>query len=151
FASGMKEAMQGDNLTNDLKAQGLTSVNKSTRIYDVNFVVSGPIKQDRLWFTTAHRRSGQQHRTANLYYDANLNARVFGAPAAAWKFAPDFNRPVEPTEDDQAHDIRLTWQATSKDKITISNDWQWNRNQDNQVGLSAGTSAFEGFPAGNYR
>ena len=52
--------------------------------------------------------------SANLYQDANLSARVFGAPAAVWKFAPDLSQPVEPTEDNQAHNIRLTWQAAAE-------------------------------------
>ncbi len=58
FATGTTDALQSDNFTDDLKAQGLTSVNKTLRIYDANFVVAGPIKRDKLWFKTAHRRSG---------------------------------------------------------------------------------------------
>src|SRR2546427_12517109 len=100
FGTGMKEAMQNDNLTDALKAQGFNSVNKSVRVYDLNAFIGGPIMQDKLWFTSSHRRVGQQHRVGNLYRDANLSARVFGAPAAVWKFAPDITKPVEPTEDD---------------------------------------------------
>ena len=143
FGTGMKEAMQRDNLTDALKAQGFNSVNKSVRVYDLNVFIGGPILQDKLWFTSSHRRVGQQHRVANLYRDANLNARVFGAPAAVWKFAPDLSKPVEPTEDDQAHNVRLTWQATAKDKVTISYDWQWNKSQDNNGAFNAGTGAWE--------
>jgi outer membrane receptor protein involved in Fe transport len=121
FASGMKEGMQSNNLNDDLKAQGLNAVNKSLRIYDLNLVVGGPIVRDTLWFTSAHRRVGQQHQSP-WYRDANLNARVFGAPAAVWRFAPDLSQPVVPTEDQQAHNLRLTWQATPKDKVTVSYD-----------------------------
>ena len=96
FGTGMKGAMQSDNVTDALKAQGFNSPNKSLRVYDLNAFFGGPIKQDKLWFTSSHRRVGQQHRVANLYRDANLNARVFGAPAAVWKYAPDLTRPVEP-------------------------------------------------------
>jgi Carboxypeptidase regulatory-like domain len=143
FASGMKETMQSDNLTDDLKAQGFNSVNKSVHIYDINAFVGGPIVRNKLWFTSAHRRFGQVHRVANLYRDANLGARAFGAPAAVWRFAPDLSQPVEPTEDDQAHNIRLTWQATTKDKITMSYDWQWNKSQDNNGAFNGGTAAWE--------
>jgi hypothetical protein len=143
FGSGMKRGMQSDNLTDALKAQGFNSVNNSVHIYDLDAFIGGPILQDKLWFTSSNRRNGQQRRVANLYRDANLSARVFGAPAAVWKFAPDLSKPVEPTEDDQAHNFRLTWQATGKDKVTLSYDWQWNKSQDNNGALNLGTGAWE--------
>ena len=143
FGTGMKEAMQSDNLTDALRVQGFNSVNKSVRVYDINAFIGGPVIQDKLWFTSSHRRVGQQHRVGNLYRDANLSARVFGAPAAVWKFAPDITKPVEPTEDDQAHNARLTWQATAKDKVTLSYDWQWNKSQDNNGAFNGGTAAWE--------
>ena len=151
FSTGSTEKMQADNLTDALKAQGLTSSTKSIRIYDLNAFVGGPIRQDKLWFATSHRLSGQKGLVANLYQDANLNARVYGAPAAVWKFAPDFSKPVEPNEDNQAHNVRLTWQATPTNKVTFSYDWQWNRNQNNVGTLATGTVAWEGNPGANNR
>ena len=142
FTSGMKGGMQSDNLTDELKAQGLTATSKSLRIYDLNGVFGGPLKRDKLWFTSAHRRVGQQHQSP-WYRDANLEARVFGAPAAVWKFAPDLSKPVVPTEDQQTHNLRLTLQATSKDKVTLSYDWQWNKSQDNNGAFTQGTAAWE--------
>ncbi len=135
-------------LTDTLKAQGCSSVNKSVRVYDLNAFIGGPILQDKLWFTSSHRRVGQQHRVANLYRNANLEARVFGAPVAVWRFAPDLTKPVEPTEDDPAHNLRLTWQATPKDKLTVSYDWQWNKSQDNNGAFNAGTGAADADPPG---
>ena len=142
FASGMKGGMQSDNLSDDLKSQGLTATSKSLRIYDLNGVFGGPILKDKLWFVSAHRRVGQQHQSP-FYRDANLDARVTGAPAAVWKFAPDLTQPVVPTEDQQAHNLRLTLQATSKDKITLSYDWQWNKSQDNNGAFTQGSAAWE--------
>src|SRR5262245_59512798 len=39
-----------DNLTDALKARGLTSVNKVLQLFDVDSAVGGPIRRDRLWF-----------------------------------------------------------------------------------------------------
>ena len=152
FAAGTTDKLGGSNLDDTLRAQGLTSANKTLRVYDLNGVLGGPIVQDKLWFSGAVRRSGHQDLIANLYRDANLDARVYGAPAADWKFAPDFSRPVEPVEDNQAASIRLTWQAATKDKVTFSFDHQWNRNQNNIPILNTGTLAWEGDTvSGQYR
>ena len=42
---------QANNLTQRLKDQGLSSVGKIDRIYDVNFSIGGPVRQDKVWFT----------------------------------------------------------------------------------------------------
>jgi hypothetical protein len=143
FGAGSTGGLQGDNLTDTLRAQGLSSADRNLRIYDVNAVVGGPLIRDKLWFVSSHRRHGQQQRIANLYQDANWAARTFGAPAAVWKYAPDYSRPVEPTEDNQAHNFRVNWQVTSKDRINASYDWQWNRNQNNIKQLNSGALAWE--------
>ena len=143
FASGSTDTLQNDNLTDEVKAQGLATAGKLLRIYDANGVVGGPIRQDKLWFSSSHRRSGHRDLIGGLYRDANLNARVYGAPAAVWKFAPDLSQPVRPAEDNEAHNIRLTWQASATNKFTFSYDWQWNRGQNNIPLLATGTQAWE--------
>jgi hypothetical protein len=42
--------MATDNLTDAIKARGLTAVNDVTKIYDINPTLGGPIKEDKLWF-----------------------------------------------------------------------------------------------------
>src|SRR5437667_2269799 len=151
FATGTTDALQGDNFTDDLKAQGLSSVNKTLRIYDVNFVIAGPIKQDKLWFKTAHRRSGYNQRIGNLYADANFAARAFGAPAAVWKFAPDLSRPVEGPEDDKGDNLRLTWQAAATHKFTLTYDHGGIRGVNNLATFYTGTVAAAANTTGNFR
>ncbi|PYR30221.1 MAG: hypothetical protein DMF92_09220 [Acidobacteria bacterium] len=104
--------------------------------------------RNKLWFVSSHRRHGQVQRIANLYEDANWAARTFGAPAAVWKYAPDFSKPVDPTEDNQAHNIRVNWQVSPKDRINASYDYQWNRNQNNIKQLNSGGLAWEANSAG---
>ena len=148
FGSGSTDKLQNDNLTDSIKAQGLATAGKSLRIYDANGVIGGPIRQDKLWFSSSHRRAGHRDLIGGLYRDANYDARVPGAPAAIWTFAPDYSRPVEPAEDNEAHNVRLTWQAAPTHKFTFAYDWQWNRGQNNIPVLATGTLAWEASSVG---
>lgn len=134
FASGTNHGLQSDNLDDDLRSQGLISANGIRSIYDANVVISGPIDKERLWFSSAHRRWGRRERIANLFHDSNLTDYLF---------TPDLSRPGEPAEDLRAHNIRLTWQATAKDKVTVSYDQQHNNANNQGGGVSTGTIAME--------
>src|SRR5215475_1686393 len=126
FFGGTGSSLQANNLTDDLQAQGLTSVNTIRRVYDVNAALGGRIVKDRVWFFGAARRWGTTTSVANLYADANLTARVLGAPAAVWKYAPDLNNPIYPAEIDRGFGVRFTVKASEKDKFTFSIDKQRN-------------------------
>lgn len=119
FLSGMNNSMQADNLTDELKAQGMRTPGKMYAIYDVNVVVGGPIITDKLWFSSSHRRWGRDEQIGNLFADANLGIRTFGAAASAWRYAPDFSKPTRAREDQRADNIRLTWQAAATHKFTF--------------------------------
>ena len=134
FLGGTSHVLQGDNLTSDLEAAGLRTVNGIRSIYDANAVLGGPLIANTLWFVTAHRRWGRNERIANLFHDSNLSD---------WQFTPDFSHPVDAAEDSRSDNIRLTWQATPKDKFTGSYDWQHNNALNQAGGLNSGTLAAE--------
>ncbi|MEP7305221.1 MAG: carboxypeptidase-like regulatory domain-containing protein, partial [Acidobacteriota bacterium] len=50
YLSGVTKGMIGSNYTDDLKARGLSTPGSSTKVWDFNGAVGGPIKKDRLWF-----------------------------------------------------------------------------------------------------
>jgi len=130
FAAGTDAALQWGNLDDNLRSQGLTSVNSVRAVYDADAAIGGPIKTDRLWFFASIRRWGTKTRVGNLYSDSNVQDFVF---------TPNLNRPVEPVETDRAYGFRLAGQATAKDKITFSYDRQKNF-QDQLTGqLETGT------------
>ena len=63
--------LQADNLTDELKARGLTTVTKLKKVYDYGGGFGGPIKKDKLWFYTAHRWWGSQELAADKFYNLN--------------------------------------------------------------------------------
>src|SRR5690606_20460613 len=89
FTSYMNDSMQSSNLTQRLEDRGLDFVNGVVRMYDLNGVISGPIRSDRIFFMTAHRRSGGATRVANTFRDSDTTD---------WFFTPDLSRPLEPEE-----------------------------------------------------
>ena len=56
--AGTGEALQSNNYTDELKAQGLTTPIPLTKSYDLNGAVGGPIKKDRLWYFANGRTQG---------------------------------------------------------------------------------------------
>jgi hypothetical protein len=106
-------------------------------VYDLNAIFAGPVKADKLWFMSAHRRWGRRERIANLFHDAVLGDRYF---------TPDYSNPGDPAEDFKSDNVRVTWQANAKNKINAMYEWQHNNVANNFAYLNAGIMSME---AGN--
>src|SRR4029453_2495735 len=59
--------LQSSNYSDELRVRGLATPPKEKLIYDVGVGVGGPIKKDRLWFFTAHRRWLTDEQQAGNY------------------------------------------------------------------------------------
>jgi hypothetical protein len=105
------------NLSDDLKARGLSEVNKVLRIHNVNGSVGGPIRRDKLWFYTAYRHWGLKQQPVNHFYDATLGSFLY---------TPDRDRPGQPIQTNRSGNGRLTWQASPKHKLSFYTDHQKN-------------------------
>ena len=70
--------------------------------------------RDRLWFYGTIRHNGWQEYVAGMF--ANANA---GNPNA-WTFAPDTTRPAASENTWEDLTVRLTWQATARNKLAVS-------------------------------
>jgi hypothetical protein len=68
----------------------------------------GPISRDRLWFYTAHRYWGSSKYIQGNYYNESPN-KLF--------YAPDLDRLAFTNWYYHDNNLRLTWQATAKNKI----------------------------------
>src|SRR4029453_1805903 len=109
--SGSGEALQSNNYTDDLKAQGLTTPIPLTKAWDLNGAVGGPIKKDRLWYFTNARTQGGTRKIANIFYNLNVGDDT------KWLYAPDLNNQAYNDRTSENVSLRLTWQASPRNKI----------------------------------
>jgi hypothetical protein len=122
FVSGFSQGMQSDNYTDELKARGATQPTPVYHVYDVNGAVGGPIMKDKLWYYMSVREQGTRQNTLNVYY--NNNAGKPDSDRASWLYSPDLSRPAFSDRTWENYTPRVTWQATSRNKITASWDEQ---------------------------
>jgi hypothetical protein len=112
FASGTWESLQGSNYTQDLKDRGLRTPNGIKETYDVNPAVGGPIVRARVWFFTSGRWVKNANYVGGMFYNRNaLNT-------ASWTYDPDQDRRAFSDASQPSRSIRLTWQASPKNKIS---------------------------------
>jgi hypothetical protein len=111
-------SLQVNNLTDAIRARGVTSPKDVKKIYDVGGGFGGPIKKDKLWFFTAHRYWGNQ-QWALVDYNATQGTPVYTPDPARRGYVNYYN--IDDT-------VRLTWQVASKHKFTVSESKQHNCN-----------------------
>ncbi len=117
YASGTGGGLVGSNYSSELQAAGLTTPGTLLKQWDFTFGVGGPILKDRLWYRVAARDEGQHRKIPNIY--PNLNAGT-----AAPLYSPDRSKEVRGAESWRLYTLRLTVQASSKDKVNIHWDEQ---------------------------
>jgi hypothetical protein len=111
FASYTNESLQTDNLSDDLRTRGLTSVNGIKYLSDINPSIGGPIAKDRLWFYGGYR-NWRTILYSPLFPDTNPSDWVYTPDSAAGRVLAD-----QLTWNASG---RLTWQATSRDKFAVN-------------------------------
>jgi hypothetical protein len=113
FATGLNSKFQANNVTEDLKARGLTDPNALDKQYDFNPTMGGPIVMDRLWFYAGARWQTNENFLAGMY--ENLNA---GDPNA-WLYAPDYSKQAHYTLSDRSVNTRFTIRASERNKVGL--------------------------------
>jgi hypothetical protein len=105
FATGGNTRFQANNLDDELIDLGFTARNKVKSIYDVNATFGGPIQRDRLWFFATYRKWSANNYLGNTFDSQGNQA------------ADDQNI--------QDATLRLTFQATPRNKIAVHYDRSW--------------------------
>jgi hypothetical protein len=113
FANFANHSMQGSNFTDALKAAGLGTPNSIKKVMEINPGFGGPIAKDRLWFFLAARYVRQDRYAAGIY--SNLNANQ----PDQWTYLPDLNSRPENDKYIKDGQLRLTWQATPRNKFGL--------------------------------
>ncbi len=109
FFNFANDALQGGNVDDALRAQGVTTADSILKIYDASAAFGGPLKKDRLWFWTAHRYWGYEQIRTNTFYESDQSTFVF---------TPDLNRPGTETQRNVSDDLRLTWQMSARNRLS---------------------------------
>ena len=111
---------QSDNLTQSLKSRGLSVPDKISKIYDFNFSLGGPLKQDKLWFFASARQWGVDAPIADTYFTpAGSNY------ATTYRQCTSGAIQCEQGIDDQhikSAMARMTWQVSSRNKFAVYYD-----------------------------
>jgi hypothetical protein len=120
FASFAGKWAQSSNIDDELQALGFGDQPALIKNWDTSFSMGGPIVRDRLWFYGNSRLVGTHQEVQNQY--ANLNA---GNPDA-WTWVRDESVKVRNANGKKVNAVRLTWQATQKNKLGFYLDYTQN-------------------------
>jgi hypothetical protein len=104
----------------------LTNVSEIRRIWDVNPSIGGPIFRDKLWFHYTFRHQGVEKTVPDSYFDRNPSQFIYDA---------DTDRKGVDDGHIVSNAIRLAWQASGKDKVSVYHDNQ--RKYRNHWGISS--------------
>jgi hypothetical protein len=127
-AQNLRSNLAGDLSVNP--SNTLTNVSVIKKIWDFNPSFGGPIKKDKLWFYFTFRHWGVNKTVADSYYNSLGPTSI--------QYVADTTRPGIDDGHIVSGAIRLSWQITKKDKLTVYHDDQ--RKYRNHWGISASIS-----------
>ena len=110
--------MIGSNFTPALEARGLSTPGVTRKVWDFNLGIGGPIVKDRLWYYANLRDEGSERTVPGMF--ANKNA---GDPTK-WLYEADTTRPAVLAASYRVTALRLTAQATPRNKFAVFYDQQ---------------------------
>ncbi len=110
FANLSGPKFQSDNVTDELRAKGVGDADKQKTLYTVNPSVGGPVVKDKLWFYASLGRQATERYVADTYINTDITA-----------FRPvlDLNQQAFKSEKTWEQSGRFTWQATTKNKLSV--------------------------------
>ena len=109
------DSMQSNNLDDELRQRGLIAVPKFLLNRDFGGTLGGPIKRDKLWFFTAHRWWAQRNEVIDVFENTTRHTPFY---------TPNFDKPASAYQPYRSNLLRLMWQATARDKISLHADNQ---------------------------
>ena len=118
YSAGVGGAMIDSNYTKELQDRNLPVPGRYRKVWDLNLGVGGPIVQDRLWYFGSLRNEGSERTVTNMFGNANA-----GDPTK-WTYVADRSRPAVNAASYRPLTLRLTAQATPRNKFTAFWDEQ---------------------------
>jgi hypothetical protein len=136
--SGANGSMQGSNYTDALRNAGLRSPQELIKVWEVNPMGGGPIKRDKLWFYATYREVYASNTIPGMFVNRNA-----GDPT---KWLVDFDTTQPGFTDSVTRNAigRLTWQASPRNKISLSHSEQYDRQNKKGGGSATRTTEAQG-------
>jgi Carboxypeptidase regulatory-like domain len=117
--------LQSNNIGDKLLARGLSSSTAGLasikKFVEAAGGVGGPIKRNKLWFFGAARKSITQQYAAGIYWNKLHQPQSL-------LYQPDLSRPASSDDFYRDYSLRLTLQATEKNKFVVGGSFQHNCN-----------------------
>jgi hypothetical protein len=110
FFNFSNSSLQGSNYSDALKAAGLATPNRIQSNWDLSESFGGPIRKDRVWFWASLHFNEVANEVAVLQ-----NANAFDV--TKWTYMPAEGQPGVNRGNVQQSSVRVTWQATPRNKI----------------------------------
>ncbi|MGH9239269.1 MAG: carboxypeptidase regulatory-like domain-containing protein, partial [Vicinamibacterales bacterium] len=123
FANGANDSFQSSNFDDRIRDAGLRAPNKLAKIWDMSAAVGGPIRPDRVWFFSATRYQGNDRVVGGMFRNRNAGN------VNAWTYVPDDSQQAVADSSWKNVSVRLTWQATARNKFNFYWDEQRNCTQ----------------------
>ena len=118
-------AMQSENLSDENLGFGLTA-GEVQKIYRASGTVGGPIKQDKIWFYGAIARWGMRVERPGAFFNGLQGNSGLGTNARTLLHEFDRSRPAADFDWYRTHSVRLTWQASDRNRLSFFGDIQQN-------------------------
>ena len=122
FVNGAVSWMSSSNYTAKLQSQGLRAPNSLLNIWDINGVVGGPIKQDKVWFFGGARYQGNDKLVSNMWQNANCTFAACNP--SIFTYTPNFDEQARGDGRWHSTHARVTWQVSPRNKLQFFADYQ---------------------------
>jgi len=110
FFTFSNESLQGSNFTTELQQAGLLAPQRIVKNVDVNESLGGPFKRDKVWFWFSTRYNETENEVAIFRNRNEYDPTKF-------LYDPDTGQPGVNKGWQSNNSIRVTWQATPRNKI----------------------------------
>ena len=118
FYNNAGDWSRGENITDELRAKGITETPGIIKAYDTSVSYGGPIKRDRLWFFGSIRQLNTETAVEGIVANANAGN------LSRWDWVRDDSLPARQTQGRKMYIGRATAQVTTKNRVSFSHEFQ---------------------------
>ena len=120
-----------------LKARGLTTANKTQKLFDESVGIGGPIKKDKLWFFVAPRSWGLARSQAGVYWNKTQNSYLTPPGRRRSRWCRGRRGSIGPLDRMSG---RLEWYDSGADALHVPGDARTTRSASPTTSSAAATA-----------